>query len=268
MKKLLSLLLVFVMTFSLAFVFSCNENEDGNGDDIGEPKQAVASAVSKTIALNEYKASMEMNIDMTMSMMGTETTMKIPATSNVVVKNANGEKPEVYTETEMTMMGTTIKTETYCDGEWLYTYEDEEGYKEEVDDAEDYIERLEDTIKNIPEELLESLSFEKVENGYKLTVAIPDEDFATIYADVVEGAAGSLGENMDVTIKNAVVSIIVNDGYIIEYNIEFDMEMQMDMGLGSPADIDAHVVANTTIENPGQSVTITPMDGYQSYPEL
>ncbi len=264
MKKLLSLLLALVMTLSLTFVFSCAGDK---GDDVGEPKTAVASAISKTTALNEYKATMEMNIDMTMTIMGTETTMEIPATSNIVVKNANGEKPEIYTDTQMTMMGVTTRTETYCDGDWLYTYENEEGYKVAVEDDQDYVQRLEEALKNIPEGLLESLSFEKVENGYKVTVQIPDEDFATIYADIVEGATASFGEDMDVTITNAVVDVVVNNGYIVEYDVEFDMTMEMDMGIGTPITANAHVVANTTIDNPGQSVTITPMAGYQDYEE-
>lgn len=268
MKKLLSVLLVLVMMLSLTFVFSCDkDNGDGENKEPTNPKTDVAQAITKTNALDEYKATMEMNMDMTMTILGTEMKMEVPMTSDITVKNAHGEKPEIYTETEMTVMGTTTKTQTYCDGNWQYTYDGEEGYKEAAEEIGDYVESLEDAIKNIPNDLLEGLSFEKVENGYKVTVQIPDDQFADIYDEIIDSATESLGEDMDVTISNAVVDVIINNGYIVEYDIEFDMVMEMDMS-GMTAQANAHVVANTTIHNPGQAVTITPMEGYQDYPEL
>ena len=269
MKKLLSLLLVLVMMLSLTFVFSCaQDNGDGGITEPTDPKTDVAKAITKTNELDDYKATMEMNMDISMNILGTEMSMEVPMTSNITVKNAHGDKPEIYTEIETTIMEQTTTAQTYCDGTWQYTYDGEEGYKVEVDEAQDYIESLEETLKNIPADLLEGLSFEKVENGYKVSVQIPDDKFAELFDEIIDGATESLGEEMDVTISNAVVDIIINSSfYIVEYDMEFDMVMEMDMS-GMTVEANAHAVVNTTIHNPGQDVTITPMEGYQDYPEL
>ena len=122
-------------------------------------------------------------------------------------------------------------------------------------------------IKDIPVSLLENLSFEEVENGQKVTISIPNETFAQIFEDMIDTLTESYGSDMDVIISNAVVSIVISDGYILSYNMEFDMEMDMDMG-GITAEATAHVVSATTITNPGQAVTIVPPQDYESYPEL
>ena len=61
-------------------------------------------------------------------------------------------------------------------------------------------------------------------------------------------------------INDAVAKLTVAIGYVTSYDLSFTMEITME-GITSSAEATAAI----TYENPGQAVTITPPEGYQSF---
>lgn len=256
MKKITSLLLVILSLFMVLSLASCNQ---------ASTSEVISSAIENTNALKEYEAKMDITLDMAMDGM----TMSIPMNVVTKVKDADKENPIVSATTTTKMLGQEMTVETYMDNEYVYVAEDGEGYKMSLEDAMgeyDYASDVEDMIKDLPEDLIKDIQMVKNDDGSAtLTVNIPNETFKQIFNDFVSDMNdASMGVSVDeIEISDCKVVITVKDDYIKNYDISFKMAMDVE-GMST----NSTVSAKMEFVNPGNSVTVTPPDGYQDFEDI
>lgn len=261
-KRIISLLMIACLVISLSAFTACSEN----------PVKVIGSAIEKTGELNSYQAKMEMETVTTVAVAGESQTVTVPMVVDMKVADAKSDSPRVSADYSITSEGITTEMEIYTEGEWVYMVMDGEGYKMSLEDAGDeynYSESVDKMLKELPEDLLKEVELIKSENGKTATISIPDEMFAEIYSDLVSNAVSSLGEaDANVEIKNAVVTVTVDNGYISYYEIAFDMEMSMTIAYVGTVNSTSKVTSKITYENPGENVTVTAPNGYESFENL
>ncbi len=225
---------------------------------------AVASAVEKTNELDSFEAEITMEIAMAMEGM----TMTVPMTVDMKAENANGEKPIFSATMSTSLLGMAVEADLYCDGEWVYYSGDGMEYKmpaEESGDEYDYTGDIDAMLKDIPGELFKDKQFAKNDDGSSTVIIdVPNEVFAEIYDELIDSMNEESTDEAvgDVEISDAKISITIKDGYISVYDISFKMSM-------TTYDVEStsEVKTSVTFKNPGEKVTVTPMEGYQDFEE-
>lgn len=264
MKKITALALVLVMLVSLFALTSCEEKK-------ATAYTLVTDAVAKMETLDSFEA--DMDIKMGIDMMGVS--MDVPMQYNVKAAGLKGDNPVSLSTVSMSMMGMTIKTEAYTEGEWCYITAFGEGMKMKVGEGtEEYdgFSNVQSVMKALPEDILSDVEITENSDGTKtVSVAVSDEKFAEIYKSFVDEMSSSAtdGENVsDISVTNAKVSITVDkNGYVSVYSINFDMNMKLDED-GMSVEMKASVDMTVTYKNPGTAVTVTPPAGYQDFEEM
>jgi len=253
MKKIISLLLVVCCL--LLCLTSC-----------ANPETLVTEAMANTQALDAYEAELKMDITMTVG----DEEIEMPIVMDMKIKGATTDHPVVYMKSTVEMMGEKVESEIYMDSEWVYMLQDGVGYKMSVDDAGedgDVSDTLDDMFQDMPESVYEDVKAVKNGDGSKtVSLSIPDSMFEEVFSEVIESVKDSIAQGVqvsDVIVSNAKVNITVKDKYISAYEIMFDMAMQIS-GVG----VTATAKETLTIKNMGDTVTVTPMQGYQSYTEI
>ncbi len=270
-KKILSLALAALMLVSLFAFTSCAKET---------PFSLVKSAVEKTSALDAI--DVDMTMDMSMDMMGIS--MDIPMTIDMQATGLKTEAPKVYTNMKTETSGIEMTVEIYQDGEYFYITIPMLGNIKTKASAltadYDSMSDVESMIKVLPEELFteEIVIVENTDGTKTVAIDIADEKFNEIYKEFVDGATASIAEGTELSefaLANAKVEVTVNeDGYVAVYKISFDMEMTLSMGEDMAAlgmgemEVTATVDSVITYNNPGEAVTVTPMENLDSFQEI
>jgi hypothetical protein len=127
-----------------------------------------------------------------------------------------------------------------------------------------------DMLKVIPEDLLEGIEAVEDERGMKtISLALTDEQFRALFSTLINEMVLSLaGDEDDGTFDVAlsdckVEATIAPDGYFASYALEYKIDLTvLDMKTS------AQVKTDIVYTNPGESVTVTPLEGYESFPEM
>ena len=251
MKKIVSLCLIVCVLLSMTLVFTSCQNAE----------KTVDKALEKTGELESYAAQMNMKITMT----GAGITTTIPMTMKMKVEDAKSETPKAEIDMSMEMFGETMEAKYYTSGEWAYFVDDENSYKMKLDDADIDSDYSEDMMKKLPADLLKDVEVVKNDDKSKtVTVSIPDETFNELFDDLLDMMTDSMGvAATGLTISDAVVEITVKDGYVQTYGVDFSMVMTVE-GISFTATAECEMV----YENPGEAVTVTLPEGYESFREL
>jgi len=266
MKKFTALALVLVMLVALFALTSCE------GKKMKLTAYALVSdAVAKTEALDSFEADME--IKMGIEAMGVS--MDMPMQYNVKASGLKGDNPVTFSKLSMTIMGMTMTTEAYTEGEWCYVSALGEKAKMKVGaDTEEYdgFSDVKSVVKALPEDLLSEVEIIENSDGTKtVSVAVSDEKFAEIYKSFVDEMSSSAAESenvSDVSVENAKVTVTVDkDGYVSVYGIHFDMAVTGESD-GISVETKASVDMTITYKNPGTAVTVTLPADYQDYKEV
>jgi lipoprotein len=264
MKKFTAIALVLVMLVSLFALTSCEEKKL-------TAYSLVSDAVAKMETLDSFEADMEIK-------MGVETmgvSMDVPMQYNVKAAGLKGDNPVTFSTVSMTMMGMTMKTEAYTEGEWCYITAFGQNMKmkagENTEEYDGYAD-IESVIKELPEDILSDVEITENSDGTKtVSVAVSDEKFAEIYKSFVDEMSASAAEGeevSEVSVTNAKVTVTVDkNGYISVYGISFDMNLKAESE-GMSLEMKASVDMNIAFKNPGTAVTITPPAGYQDFEEV
>ena len=261
MKKLLSVLLALCLVASVLALVSCKKEKT--------TAEKLTEAVQATQAYDAYAALYDMKISMDMD----GVSMDIPMTMDMKIKGATTDSPIASMNVKMEMLGMELEMPMYMEGEWIYASVMGMNYKMRADENETeaaYAESVSDMLQILPEDVLEGVEMTLGEDGSE-TVSVPlsDEKFMELFGDVASSAANSAsGADSDVSLADATVSITVKDGLVSVYGISFTMNMQMDIGEGQPTDVAAGVTATVTFTEFGDTVVITPPEGYENYQEL
>lgn len=255
-KRIVSLVLALCILCVGGLFTSCNQiNTFG----------VIVQAMEKTKAMDSMAAEMKMQMDMEMEGMS----LSIPVTADIKATGLDSDKPIMYTNMSMSMLGQTVDMEMYMEDGWAYIDAMGMQYKtnatEEISQY-DYKDDIDAMLQEIPEELLKDAEFVENDDGSKTVfISISNEQFAEIYDDYIDSVNETAGTSVveDMTISDAVVTITVADEYISVYDMKFTMTMNVE-GVSTTT----KVTASVTYENPGQEVTITPPEGYQDYEEM
>lgn len=263
-RRLLSLLLAMMVLCTGVLFTACVK--EGAPDETESPSvsDVINGALEKTQNLDSIAAEMKMEMNMAMEGM----TMSVPMTAKIKAKDIRGESPVISAVISMEMFGESIDIEMYQEGQWAYIAMDDMKYKASVEDmgAEyDYADDVTDMLQKIPEELLADAELVKAEDGSQtVTISFPEEKFAEIYNDFIEGVNSDTETDVeDMKMSDTVVKITVNNGYVTVYDIAFTMEMAVE-----EATSQIEVKATLTYGNPGEAVTVTPLEGYQDFEEM
>lgn len=270
-KKILSITLAVCILVSLFTLTSCAKET---------PFTLVKNAVEKTSALDAI--DVDMTMDMSMDMMGIS--MTVPMTVDMQATGLKTEAPKIYTNMKTETSGIEMTVEMYQDGEYFYITIPMLGNIKTKASAlvadYDSMADVESMLKVLPEELFtEEVAIVENEDGTKtVAIDIADEKFNELYKDFVDGATATIAEGTelkDFALANAKVEVTVNeDGYVAVYKIAFDMEMTLsmgeemaDLGMGE-MEVSATVDSVITYNDPGATVTVTPMENLDSFEEI
>ncbi len=275
MKRLSVAILAIIMICSMFVLISCDQTGAGSDDSGAGSNNSgtetaytlVNAAMQKTTGLDSYGATMEMNIKTSAPGM----TVEIPMTMEITASGLKGNDPLILTNTTMSMMGMEITSTVFEKGEWIYTSTLGENMKIK---ASDYLEQsgqsstsdsVAGLMQMLPENILKEVKIKKTDAGLKyIEVALDEASIKEIFKDALSSSAASEGASLaDLDISNANVSITVGkDGYVDTYSLTYKMDMTVE-DISTSSEVEMTMKFN----DPGKSVTVTPPEGYESYPE-
>lgn len=265
MKKLTALFLALMLLCLLPILSSCEKSA----------YETFYTAYENYSRLDELDASMTM--DMKMEMTGLS--LEIPMDYNFKATGLQGDKPIFRGDMSMSAMGQNINADFYFDGTDYYISSNIIGnYRvpaanEELASDYDVIGDMNSMVTELPEELFENITFTKNEDGSKTAeLTMSSEMFMSLYTDLSEElTASAIGDDSaatDISVSDIKITLTVDkDGNLSYFGTYFVMEMSMDV-MGTPMEVKMTADCNVKINNPGQSVTITPIEGYQDFPDI
>ncbi|MBR7100980.1 MAG: hypothetical protein IKC74_01705 [Clostridia bacterium] len=272
MKKLFSILLVLLMLCSVVIMSACSDPDD-NDDNTDDPSNSqsqnaqklIEDSIKKINDLDSYYAIMTQDIHL--SMQGVS--MDMPVTVSIKVQDATTANPKMYAIQDMQMLGQNITTELYIDGDYIYL--DSNGYqakisKNEIGDTDQlsYDKTLEELLLVLPDDVMNDIIVKINESGNRyVEVDFDSAKFLEFYESNIEDISSSINASIDdLQISDSKVKIVLDkSGYVKEYVLTYKMSIST-QGQTANADV------NLKIEfiDPGKSVTVTPMEGYQNFP--
>lgn len=253
MKKITSMLLLICMMFLC--LTSCEK-----------PEKVINEAVALTEELDSYHA--EMKVEMVTKMATTES--KVVMTIDMMVEGAKTDSPKIYAKATTEALGKTVVAESYTDGEYAYVSSEGMKYKMALKDTEgayDYIGDVDDMLEDLPAEIFEEIELVKNDDGTKsVSINLSDEAFKEIFKSLFEEMSEAfVGDNNDLTVdmSDAKLDITVDKKYISEYNLAFKMGVEV---VGQ--EVSNEIKTSLSFIDPGEKVTVTPMEGYESFKEI
>ncbi len=258
-RRILSVVLMLCLLLtSVAVLASC-----------GRAAKTIEKAVEKTEALEEFE--IEMRQVSTVEMDGVEA--KVICTTNMKVKDAKSDNPTIWMEMEIEVGGEKESTEMYVEDGWIYMVYGSSGYKAKLEDIgedeDDYLAQVENIVKDLPKDALEESEMKREDGKKIITATIDGKLMDDIFEELIDEALEGLGYDedllaqMSISFDDAEVEIVIKDGYILSYELDYDMDMSI---AGETAESDNSV--RIKYIDPGETVTITPPKGYQNFREM
>lgn len=257
MKKIISLLLSVLLVFSAVFMVSC--------DDEKISKESHEAYKSYTDALDKINALDSINGKLNMSM-----TMKIDDTVESMAYNFNmkatgvksPETMKMRMDGTMNMMGQSIVMDAYIDSGWAYYDMTSMGtnmqFKTNLNgENEEYSQMFEIGKVELPEKLFKKVVIENnADDSMSLSLTLSGSQLLDLYPDLsssgIEAAKPS-------DISDANVSATVDkNGYLTKIEMSFSIDVE---------GVKASTAITVEYIDPGKSVTVAPMEGYESFPE-
>lgn len=264
MKKSIAVLLALVVVCTLPALSSCEKSA----------YETFSAAYERFNQLDEIDA--EMNAVMKMEMTGM--TIEVPVNYVFTAKGLQGDTPVMGGTMKMSMMGQDIEALFYYDSSDYYISSEILGnFRISADAYEiaseyDVLSDMESMIVDLPEELFENVTFTKNEDGSKTAeLTMTSEMFMSLYTDFANEMAASALDGYDtdtVSVEDIKISLTIDkNGNLISVNTFFIINCTMSL-MGNT--IEAKVTADCSIKinNPGQSVTVNPPEGYKEFPDI
>lgn len=268
MRKSIFAILCVLCIFLMAGCSNLPGGEPTVPTTTAAPQQSTYEVVNDALAKTEALDTMDMEMKMLIAMSMQGESMEMPMTVKIKGKNLQSESPVISSSISMTVLGVETNVDMYQEGNWAYITTMGTSYKMNVSAGNqfDYSSTASDMLQDIPEELLKGLELAQNADGSEtITLSIPNEMFSEIYGSMIDSMNQStgLGSTSDISIKDATVKITIDNDFIKVYDMSFVMDMKV-----TGISVSSSVTASITYENPGQDVTITPPEGYQSFPEI
>ena len=258
MKKLTAIVLSVIMLLSAMSLASCAKLTTAS---------VYAKATEKLLELD----SVEMTTSMTIDMSAAGQTISMDMDYVIKSKGLKTEAPTAYADIKMSMLGQTVDIVAYAEGDYVYISAMGEGIKlpKDSDMAAGYdIEATMNAFEiDVPLEILEATEFVTDEEGnYILSFDLDGAEHADILKNftdnVISGMDSSLSD-YELSIGDVKYELVIGKDYMLK---GMSIEMTMDITVEGIT-MTANVVAEGEYVAFGDSVTITPPEGYQSYEE-
>ena len=259
MKRIISLILALCIILACGALSACSNQS---------AYDVVNAAMEKTSALDSMDATVEMTIDMKTG----DESIALPMIYKIKASGLQSENPKLRMDmtTTVSIAGTTnsITMDIYAADGWAYISSNGSGYKMKQDamDGQMGTDMSTDLIMQpLPEALLKDCTLQKNDDGSEsVRITIDGKEFMNLFKDMIDSMNSNIGtEAVNLTISDAVVTITVQDDYISVYEMEYSMNMEV-----SGTAVQATASASVKYNNPGKAVTVTPPEGYESFPEI
>ena len=260
---------VLAVLFALCVLFAgCAPGNSNAGEGTSKPQVSSYEVINAALENNEKLDSMNMEMQMDISISMEGQTIDVPMTVTCKAKNVTSDSPIVQTHIATSVLGQKSNVDMYQEGTWAYITTQGQSFKTDISEENPYdqLGSSQDIMMDLPEELLKDFPMTQNSDGSQtVTITIPNETFESIYGDLLESinSTSSAGTATSVSVKDATVKITVKQGYVVEYSMNFEMDMTV-----SGYDASSRVTASVKFIDPGQDVIITPPAGYQSYPVM
>ncbi len=257
MKKFLSVILVLIMALSCLSLVSCDKDEL-SAEQL-EAYENYTNALKKTNELDCLDGKLDMNISMSAQGM-TE------VVSYVFNMKASGVKEpstmKMRLDGTMYLSGQNVVMDCYVENGWGYYDMTVSGqnmkFKTNLGGGNDeYSEMFNMGTVDLPKELFKKVDVTENEDGSKtLKLTLSGKQLLALYTDL----ASNLGSELSAAdISDAsVTSLVDKNGYLAKATITYAMEIQ---------GVKANTVLTVEYFNLGSTLTVEPIDGYQSFPE-
>lgn len=253
MKKRIGLLLLAACMIVMCVAFaSCG-------------KTSAYDVVSKAIKNTQKLDSVAMEVTSEIGTKMDGASFSIPITADITATGLTSENPEIYTETATSMWGISMNVKMYQKDGWAYIDDGDSQHK--TQDAEtiseqDLINSVDLIVQELPEDVLKDVELMENEDGNQMVkLSIPEEKFLDIYGDFAKEIAGEY-DAAEADISDVDITIVVENEYVSEYKMAFSMKSTEE-----DDDTEMTVEFNVTYKNPGEAVTVTPLEGYQEFEE-
>jgi len=253
MKRILKALLSFLLAITAFSLVACDES----------PLSEVEKAIEKTENLDSYQALIEAKV--AVSWLGGSA--EVPMTVEVKAEGIQGENPRIYAKKDLEIPGANVTSEIYVQGGFAYVIRGDKTSKVNLNNLKnglsyDYSEFIDEVMAKLPETLYQEAEI-KEESGAKiLTVSIPDSVFDELFSEIAltMGEMAMQSKLDQIASSNANVKIEVKDGYVGTYEIGYKMTVSV-----GALSAEANAEIKVSFENPGEKVTVTMPEGYESF---
>ncbi|MBQ8254915.1 MAG: hypothetical protein IJY94_05365 [Clostridia bacterium] len=257
MKKLLSIVLILVLSLSCFSLASCDK-EEFTKEQL-EAYENYTNALKKTNELDDLDGKLDMIISM--NVQGTQQTVSY----NFNMKASGATDPKAVKMRlggKMNLSGQNTVMDCYMENSWAYYDMNVSGQKVKfktnlADGGNSYSELFNAGNVDLPKSLFKKVAVTEQSDGSKLLeLTLSGKQLLSLYTDL----AANLGTDFSASdISDASVNATVNkDGYLSKTTVSYTMMIQ---------GISAKLTLTVEYFNLGKSVTVEPIEGYQSFPE-
>ncbi len=257
MKKVLSIILVLIMSLFCFSLVSCDK-EEMNTKQL-EAYEAYTNALDKTNNLDCLNGKLDMSI--AMNVQGTTQTISYKFNMSASgIKNT--ETMKMRLDGTMNIAGQKTVMDCYIENGWGYYDMAVSGqnmkFKTYLNGGGDgYSDMFNMGTVDLPKSLFKKVTVTENEDGSKLLdLTLNGKQILEVYTDLTS----SLGSELSASdISDAYISAIVNkDGYLSKVTVTYDMVIQ---------GVSAKTVLTVEYFDLGKTVTVEPIEGYKSFPE-
>ena len=259
MKKLLSIILVLVMSLSVLSLVSCNKDEM-TAEQL-EAYMNYTNALDKTNSLNDLDGKLVMNI----SMNAAASSLSQSYIYNFNMKVTDAKNPstmKMRIDGTIFMAGQDIEMDCYVENGWGYYDMTVSGqqmkFKTNLAGGNDeYSEMFNMGSVDLPKSIFKNVEVSEEADGSKtLALTLNGKQMLSLYSDLTSslGAEISAADISDAS----VVAFVNKDGYLAKVTIIYSMVIQ---------GVSASTALHVEYFNLGQEVTVEPIEGYKNFPE-
>ncbi len=257
-KRLFAILLVISISVMSLMLSGCSATS--------KVYSLIESAAEKTNELDSIDAVINMRVVFDPSII----TMEIPVVMQMKASGLKGDNPTARVNQTITVRDQTVESDIYMEGSSVYVSSMGTNFKTTADDLGDDsngIETMGQIIQVLPKDALENAKVIEGKDGIKtVELTLTDEFFNQTYKDLLSsmGEIAGYGKEAAYKLNDIKVEITIEDEYITKYSVDFKAQVTE----GSSEAMLIEMSANIRINNPGQQVTVSAIEGYENFPDL
>ncbi len=231
------------------------------------PEKMLAEAIENV--KKQDSADIDIAMDMTVNALGNA--VNIPMTASVQSTGLLSGNPTSYAEVHVMSSGRTGTTKAYIKDGYAYIWMPGKQFKTEVGEMGSVtVIDTDAVLQEIPEEVMLTAVVTKSSDGaLTFHMEFPTELFEETYGDLLNDIGESASELgfQKIAVDYATVEIILApSGNLYEFRLDCQMALIshiMITTVSTPVSVDLSVKYNDPTR-----VTVTPLDGYENYPEI